>query len=351
MLIYWFLFLICCVGSLVEDSRAYRNGRQKPFFILITLLLTIVIGLRYEVGGDWNSYLLHLQRSYSFSFEDNFSSGDPGYNLVNWIVANSINEVWVVNLFCSFIFSIGLVCFSRAQPRTYLALVVAIPYLVIVVAMGYTRQSVAIGFAMIGLASLSRGKSNLKFLFWIALAATFHKTALLLVPIAALSTSKGRVWTICWIGASTVLLYYLFLESSVDSLMYGYIERQYNSQGAAIRVTMNALPALIFMLYRKRFKLLPDEQRLWTNIALLAIIFVLFLNVSPSTTAVDRMALYLIPIQIFVLSRLPNAFREKKTGVGLVTFGVILYSAAIQFVWLNYAANAASWLPYRFFFI
>jgi hypothetical protein len=29
------------------------------------------------------------------------------------------------------------------------------------------------------------------------------------------------------------------------------------------------------------------------------------------------------------------------------TTGVILYSAAVQFTWLNYADNALAWLPYR----
>lgn len=348
MLPYWLLFFIPAIGALNERST-YRGNVGHISFIGFILLLSVMIGLRFEVGGDWRNYLRHLDRTRYLSFFEVFTQGDPGYILVNWLAARTVDEIWFVNLVCGLIFSIGLVSFSKLQPRPWLALLVAIPYLVIVVAMGYSRQAVAIGFAMLGLVALTRNRSNIKFVIWIALAATFHKTALLLVPIAALSASRGRVWTACWIGVSTALLYYLFLEDSVDRLVSGYIEREYNSQGAAIRVTMNALPAIIFLLARNRFYLSLGERRLWTNIALLALAFLGFLIVSPSSTVVDRMALYFIPVQIFVLSRLPGAFPEKGNNIGLIGAGVILYSAAIQFVWLNFAANAQAWLPYQFY--
>jgi len=345
---YWFLFVIPAIG-VFNERNTYRGNVTHKSFLSVILLLSVVIGLRFEVGGDWKAYLGYLNRSRYLTFFEVFAQGDPGYLLVNWLAARTIDEIWFVNLICGLIFSTGLVTFAKTQPRPWLALLVAIPYLVIVVAMGYSRQAVAIGFAMLGLAALTRDRSNIKFVIWVALAATFHKTALLLVPIAALSTSRGRVWTLSWIGASTVLLYYLFLEDSIDGLVDGYIEAEYNSQGAAIRVTMNALPAIIFLLARRRFYLSHSESRLWTNIALLALAFIGFLIVSPSSTVVDRMALYLIPLQIFVLSRLPNAFPEKGDNIGLIGVGVISYSAAVQFVWLNFAANAQAWLPYQFY--
>ena len=239
----------------------------------------------------------------------------------------------------------GLVSFARLQPRPWLAILVAVPYLVIVVAMGYSRQACAIGLAMLGLVALSRDRSNVKFVIWIGLAATFHKSAVLLVPIAALAANRGRLWTAAWIGSTTVLFYYLFLQSSLDRLVSSYIEAEYQSQGAAIRVAMNALPAAIFLVARHRFILTPMEKRLWTLVSLLALAFVVFLVVSPSSTAVDRMALYVIPLQIFVLSRLPDMFRGRYGRD--ITLGVVGYSAAVQFVWLNFAGHAYAWVPYQ----
>ena len=70
----------------------------------------------------------------------------------------------------------------------------------------------------------------------------------------------------------------------------------------------------------------------------------------PSSTAVDRLALYIIPLQLVVLSRVPDAFPSRDGGRNvqlLVT--IILYSAAIQFVWLTFANHAEFWLPYQFY--
>ena len=48
-----------------------------------------------------------------------------------------------------------------------------------------------------------------------------------------------------------------------------------------------------------------------------------------------------------IYSQLPYILSKTDRAVPSVLFGVILYSFCIQFVWLNYADNAQSWLPYR----
>ena len=77
--------------------------------------------------------------------------------------------------------------------------------------------------------------------------------------------------------------------------------------GAGVRVAMNALPGLIFLLFHKRFVLTSEQRQLWTYMAWASIAFVGLLVVSPSSTAVDRVALYLIPLQLFVWSHFPDA--------------------------------------------
>ena len=83
--------------------------------------------------------------------------------------------------------------------------------------------------------------------------------------------------------------------------------------------------------------------------ALGALAFWGVLEWSPSSTAVDRVALYWIPLQLFVLSRLPDVLgrREGKNAfwVGLL----VTFSAAVLFVWLSFAEMAYAWLPYQFY--
>lgn len=256
--------------------------------------------------------------------------------------------VYFVNTVCAIFFSWGLIVFCRAQPRPWLAMVVAVPYLVTVVAMGYSRQGVAIGFAMLSLVALSDRKT-LRFVVFMVVAATFHKTAVMLMPLAILAGTKRKMWTLFWVGLASVLFYGLMLQESVDTLKSGYLEQTYQSQGAGIRIAMNAVPAALFLLFRNRFALPQAERMFWTWMSLGALAFVAILQISPSSTAVDRVALYWIPLQLFVLSRLPNAIGRPNGLNSSLVMGVVFYSAAVLFVWLFFAQTAFAWLPYQFY--
>jgi len=314
------------------------------------VLLVLAIGLRHEVGGDWGNYLEHILDASDKTFYEAISviEGDVAYDVLNWLAAQTDLGPYFVNTVCAVVFTWGLVEFCRNQPRPWLALVVAMPYLVTVVAMGYTRQGVAIGLAMLALVALSEEKL-LRFFVLVALAATFHKSAVILMPLAVLAGTRNRVWRAIWVGLSSLVLYGLLLQASVENLRVGYIEVEYESSGAGIRVAMNAVPAFLFLVFRRRFVLAPTERAFWTWMALGAIAFVGLLWISPSSTAVDRVALYWIPLQLFVLSRLPNALGPANGRNDLWVCLIVAYSASVLFVWLFFATHAYAWLPYQFY--
>jgi hypothetical protein len=237
--------------------------------------------------------------------------------------------------------------FCQNSPRPWLSLAVAVPYLVIVVAMGYTRQGVAIGLVMLGLVALDKG-SMAKFLAWVVVAALFHKTALILIPMAIFAGRKN--WGVfAGVLLTAVLLFFLLLAEYVDHLVAGYITDQYASSGAAIRIAMNAVPAAVFLVFRQRFDLTDAQRIFWTWMSLGGLAFIGLLAVSPSSTAVDRVALYWIPLQLYVWSRWPAAMARTHNAQMPWVAGVLLYSLAVQFVWLFYADHSFAWVPYQFY--
>ena len=344
---YWLLFTVFAAGSLQYGRRRMAGVTATPVLAVAGLLVALMIGFRYEVGGDWQQYEDIYRYVGGRELVRALDSTDPGYALLNWIGRQLKVEIWFVNLVCALIFTWGLVRFARRQPNPWLAIVVAIPYLIIVVAMGYTRQGVAIGLILAGLAVVDR-TSLLRFSIYIAVAATFHKSAVIVLPIVALSVTRDRITTVGILILTGALLYYLFVQESVDRLMTYYIAQKYTSQGALVRVAMNIPPALIFLLAQKRFQLGLQERKLWRNFAIAAFgALIILWRLPDATTAVDRIALYLIPLQIFVLSRVAHAFPDKgRADVRLILL-VIAYSAAIQYVWLTMAQNASFWIPYR----
>jgi hypothetical protein len=349
---YWFLFLVPAWLAMTRLRPAGPVGsparRWPDWWRVMFVLLVLMIGMRHEVGADWFGYLEHIENASGASLVDTIVMGDPAYSLLNWLAARSGLGPYFVNTVSAAIFTLGLVVFCRAQPRPWLALVVAVPYLVTVVAMGHTRQSVAIGLVMLGLTALSERKL-LHFVVFVALATTFHKSALILMPLAVLAGTRNRLWTVLWVGLSSVLFFVFWLQESLAELQRTYTEVKYMSQGADVRVAMNVMPALLFLWFRRRFAMLPADRNFWTWMSFGAVCFVWLLQVSPSSTAVDRLALYWIPLQILVLSRLPNALGSPNGSNGTLVRWVVAYSAAVLFIWLVFGAYAQYWLPYQFY--
>lgn len=349
MLPYWFLFLIPASLAASRARSGPSIGTRWPFlWRAMFAVLVLAIGLRHQVGGDWLTYVEHILLAGDKTLADALTTGDPAYSALNWLAARLDLGPYFVNTVCAAVFAWGLIVFCRAQPRPWLALVVAMPYLVVVVAMGYTRQSVAIGLGMLALAALAE-RRILGFVVFVALAALFHKSAVILMPLAVLGASHKRLWTALWVGVASLFFYVLLLQDSVDTLARNYIDAEYDSAGAAIRVAMNAVPALLFLVLRRRFVMPAPDRSFWTWMSIAALAFVGLLVVSPSSTAVDRIALYWIPLQLFVLSRLPNALGPRDGRNRLWVTLVVVYSAAVLFVWLFFADHASYWLPYQFY--
>jgi len=353
---YFVMFLIPALAALKERQRplglvtSQHMIRLTGSWLLIALALTVLVGLRFEVGGDWGNYLKNLDEAAYRDFADSASWSDPGYRLIEWLAVQLDWGITGVNLACAVFFSFGLVVFCRSLPRPWLGLAVAVPYLVIIVGMGYTRQGIAIGCAMVGLVALGRQRIA-PFLVWVLIAATFHKSAVLLMPIAALAATKRRGWSAFWVVVITSLAYVLMLQDSVDALRTNYLEAEYASEGALVRLLMNALPAALFLIYRRRFAMTRPQVALWTWFSIISFGLLAVYFVSPSSTAVDRVALYVLPLQLVVFSFLPEVWSRPRSPQNRVfVLGVLLYYAVVELVWLNFANNASYWLPYRLYF-
>ena len=346
---YFLIFLFAAFFALAALPDAPMRGAGRGVFILFAILLALMIGFRWKVGGDWTWDTRRMIRLGDTDLTDYFAVADPGYALLMWLGTKSGFNIWFVHLFGGGIFAYGLSRFCLDQPHPWLCMVIAIPYLVIVVAMGYDRQAVAIGFVMLAMIAI-RHRSMPGFAGSMALATTMHLTALTLMPVFLLGSRVNKLWAVIVASPFFMVGYYYSLQDPLqkkgESVVSGYIETGYSSSGAAVRIAMNALPAFLYFVLRSRLKFRDDEHRFVDVLALIALAFVALLYVSPSSTAVDRMALYIIPIQLLVLGRLPLGLARTRADYKLLAAGIVVYSAAVLFVWLNFAVDASSWVPY-----
>ena len=348
MLVYWTLFWFPLLG--VFAPKRLVSAQARATFALTCIAYAAIMGLRDQVGGDWFAYEPMFHEMSTMDVDEIIGLKDPAYYLLNWAVGQADGSIYIVNLICAVIMMSGVYRFCRSLPNPWLALLVAAPYMLIVVGMGYTRQAVALGAAMFGLVYLARDKKII-FVASVLFGALFHSSAVLLIPIAGLAASKRRGWTILWVMIAFVLAYIVLLQSQSDDLWKNYVTdtdargNVQHSYGAFERALMNAVAAVSLLAFRKRLFDPLQNNRLWiifSCLALASLPFVFF-----ASTAVDRIALYLLPLQLFVFSRMPN-LAHNATGRAAIVVGVVVYYAAVQFVWLNYAVMKDSWVPYHF---
>jgi hypothetical protein len=349
---YWLLFLFPAFMALKATPRkrspgfSLRRARMDGAWLVVLFVLTVMMGLRYQVGGDWWNYIGHLRRAAQMDLGDVLSRSEPVYWLLTRISALTGLGPVGVNVVTGFLMSLGLVRFCLSLPRPWLAFSVAVPYLVIVVGMGYSRQGAALGCMLLGVLALGR-QSFVWFVVWVVLGATFHKSAVLLLPVGALTGTRNRYLAGVIVLAASALAYRLLLQDEVDNLVENYIDAEYQSSGALIRLTMNLLPALIFLRYRRRFGFTRSEDRLWLLFSLAAVALFAGFFLTSASTALDRMALYCIPLQLLAFSYLPDFLGRPGRRNIFVVLAILGYYAAVLFVWLSFGNNARLWLPYQ----
>lgn len=342
---YWLLFAVWAIGA-VQTGRGRALKLQPIFFIAAAILTTLLIGLRFEVGGDWGAYQRIYDDIYLLSLPAAMSITDPGYAAVNWLGAQLGLGVFFANLVCAALFMGGVARLAWKQPNPALAMLVATPYFIIVVAMGYTRQAAAIGLICFALADASERRLA-RLVALIVVATLLHKTAILMLPVVLVPIFRRNV-----VFGILGVIFFLVLAAVVlqdvsNQLLESYVQSDYDSQGAAIRIAMNVLAAGLFLAFRKKIDLPPFQKSFWITCAILALVSVAVFFVASASAGIDRFSLYLIPLQLILYSHIPQLTTRDSRSLPSILIAVIAYSFLVQFVWLNYADNANYWIPYK----
>lgn len=342
MIMYWLMFLIPSIATV--GPHAIKQSQSRLIFWLVCFAFALVLGLRDQIGGDWLPYNTRFFAIGERPLLESFSRTEPGYVIVNWFVYQMGGSIHWVNLSVSLLLMYGVGVFCQQQPRKWLSLLVAVPYLIIVVGMGYTRQAAALGCIMLAYVAIARGGRSVGAVGWVALGTMFHVSAMIILPLAAVVRQRNRWLNYFAVAFALFSLYVILLQDQSEALWQNYVEAQLQSQGAAIRIAMNALPAAMLILFSRRLGFESEEQRLWILLSVAAMLCIPMLSVS--STVVDRLALYLIPLQLVVYSRVDRIMGEKPFRSAIVLLVVLGY-ASIQFVWLNYSPYKPYWVPYR----
>src|SRR3569623_1385276 len=97
MTVYALLFLYFAAGAAFEQSnQRARGGRPSGASVLLRfggLLIALVVGLRYQVGDDWFTYLQIFHLTSFVNFSTALGNGDPGYQALTYLPDDILAKV------------------------------------------------------------------------------------------------------------------------------------------------------------------------------------------------------------------------------------------------------------------
>lgn len=339
---YWILFLI----PVLLFFHPIKSDKDLTLVtrIIFVILGTLFIGLRYQVGGDWSQYLYYLYQTQNVSFLEAISIADPAYMAINWISSQMGFGIIGVNIICGLIFSSALVLLASKQSYPWLAIIISVPYLMIVVAMGYSRQAIGLAFVFIAIALMKTGHP-IRYIVLVLIGALFHKATVVMLPFSIFLVREVRFATIILGAISVSIAGIVIVYDSIATYYESYALGLIQSSGGLIRILMNLVPITfaVFNLTKLR-SAFNDDYFFWVGICSAAILCVPLVFIA--STAVDRIALFLSPLQIVLINRVILVQQSNFLKSVFAIFFIAFY-AAVLFVWLNYADNSYSWIPYK----
>lgn len=330
-MIYWFFLFIIFIMNFVKD-------KNHAFFSLFMLLMVFFIGWRYEVGGDWFSYVGLYEEIRYLTYSEALFVSDIGYSLLNKWSAELDGGVIFVNFICSLLFILGSYKLAIKLKYTWLVLFILFSYTLIAVAMGYTRQSVALGFIFLAFSSLLSKKPNKSiFAFWVLLGSLFHFSASIIFAFLPLINSKfikGKFFLI-YVFVLLILLPVLAMELFPESAYFVSDSEtgDVSSRGALFRMIIHLLPLSLYCFYRKKIHEVISFGALIDALSLFVLSWI-FLAFSYSTLA-DRFNVYFITFDLISICLTLTIIKNKYKSPLLIT--VLLYYGFFFTIWYFYS--------------
>jgi hypothetical protein len=321
------LICTCFISFFAQYHKSKKNiGEMKLMFYLNFVILVLFAGLRSSsVGTDTSNYELIF--SNKNSIYDFFSNANYEYSFysLNWLVKQFTSDfnTLLIAIALIVVFSYQKVIYKYSN-NYWLSNFVYITLGFYSFFFNGVRQGMACALVFLALSFLLE-RNFKKYLLLIILAASFHKTAILLLPLYFLfnvDKLKGKGTYIFVIGllSSLVMSFAIDIMSNIDA-RYTYYGKSEHTGGELIVSFITILGALFYIL-RNKIKLYKKEYDLMLVIYLFGVMISVvstLLKLDPS--GILRFNQYFIHTAIIII---PILYSNIKLKTNRIIFVLIL---------------------------
>ena len=330
MIIYIFI-------SLITVLLAYFSGqnKQKPLLAIAFAIPTIFLAIRFNFGSDYMTYLEYYQQTVQYDLLDSLTATrfEPGWALICKLSQpiGFFGLVIVLTILEMTIFY--YLCVKYVPPRYYwlaLFLLLLRPTLMLTFS-SMMRQTLAICFGLLAIDGVVHKKRILPLLF-LLIAAQFHYSAYILIPILLFSffsdVKKVRMLYLALIIIIPVFLalfpdsiistFNLLIEIEQFSRYDNYVGRESNIS-FGLGDVINLFLLLMLFLNNTKFKI---EVRMLNILYTLYIPFLLITYVAPM---ISRLSYYFVVLQMLCFPNLVSV--QKNSSIrSLIVLLIVPYT-------------------------
>lgn len=291
---------------------AKKTNTTKTFYILASLVLILVAGLRYDVGTDYLNYLVRYDNSVKNFVESLLTLDEPGYKFICWF-SNLIGGDGLTALFLASTLTIFLFL-KTIYKNTYFLLPAVLLYIFLGCwhgAFNGIRQYLAAAIIFSGVRFIKERKFW-KYALIVFIAFLFHVSAILMLFPYFIANNKISLPNILFlIGASIVVL---FSFSEILTLAGFILNDNVTNAGVYLTQSVNILrilvaiaPALFFLLIYQR-RTITKERQFWIN---MLIINAVMMIATSNSAYLARMGIYTVTFSAVGIPELVDGLGQK----------------------------------------
>ena len=363
------MFYLICFGILcvlaVLNVQMHDKLSSQILNGLAAIMLICIAGLRYETGGDWDTYTLLFNKFPTFSrligrpaeFAD--ISVEEGFVLLCAFVKSLGGTVQHLFFVVTFI-NITLIACAAGKYTKYpvVALLCYYGILYFNLEMIYIRQAMAVALCFFALQYIP-SKRIIPYMVIVLLACTFHRVAALMIPLYFLLNIKLPSWVylaVVGVGAVMMLANIPWIQT-IFLTVAGWLGENYAdkaetytenamfavNRGLSLGFILNLAIFVVIVFFKEKIDALPyGTIMLNMFFGSLVLYYYCFELVEVSNRVRLFFLIGIIALLPMMLEVLP-LFLERLAGLVVVTLYCFSFSRGIFFE----APQSAAYNPYQ----
>jgi len=319
MIVYLLIGILILVFGLVFEKKI----KYKLFYcFFISAILIFFSALRGDFTSDYFSYISFFDYVKGLDFAyiwNNSFYNEKGFVFLNKILSLISTNNLVIIIFMS-ILTILSFCFKlkKHSPTLWLSILIFVSIGNFYDSFNVSRQIMAASIVFLGSDYLFEGKF-FKYSIFVLIAALFHRTAILMIPLYFLIrikiSFKNIILLIVLGTAAFFALPQLILLA--QRIFPSYQDYSYGMSGGNFKWLIAPISLLIFVIYSIVFKransfVINDGiNNVLMNCLIIYVIFTIFGMQVPMIT---RISTYLQPFSWILIPKLLSCYDNKKEG-------------------------------------